>query len=107
MNYAEFVARNFIRRNTGQDGLMHAAAGIAGEAGELLDAVKKNWVYGKPLDFDNIIEELGDLEWYMQAMRSLLDIDRDTILQANIAKLGKRYPQGYTDAEAIERKDKA
>jgi hypothetical protein len=36
--------------------MLHCVVGISGEAGELLDAVKKTWVYGKALDHDNLIE---------------------------------------------------
>lgn len=104
--YAAFVARLFVKRNEGGDGIMHAAVGIAGEGGEVLDAAKKLWVYSKPLDLGNVIEELGDIEFYMQAMRSLLGISRNEVLAANMAKLNKRYPQGYTDAAAQARADK-
>lgn len=48
MNYSEFVAERFTKRHQGHDGLMHCAVCISGEAGELLDAIKKLWVYGKP-----------------------------------------------------------
>lgn len=106
MSHAECVERLFVKRNVGTDGLMHAAAGIAGEAGELLDAIKKVWVYGKPIDRDNVIEELGDIEWYMQALRSLLGITREETIEANLAKLARRYPNGYTDRAAQERADK-
>lgn len=104
--YIDFVARRFVKRAEGDDGLMHAAIGIAGEAGELLDAVKKTWVYGKSLDITNLVEELGDLEFYMQALRTQLQLTRDEILEANVEKLTKRYPTGYTDALAIARLDK-
>jgi NTP pyrophosphatase (non-canonical NTP hydrolase) len=87
--------------------LLHAAVGTSGEAGELLDAVKKHWVYNKPLDRTNVIEELGDLEFYMAAMRLVLGVSRDQVLQANVDKLCKRYPAGYTDAAAAARADKA
>ena len=106
MNYPDFVAARFTKRHEGDDGLMHCAVGIAGEAGELLDAVKKLWVYGKPLDRANAIEELGDIEWYMQAMRSLLGVSRDEVIAANVEKLSKRYPVAYTDELAIKRLDK-
>ena len=106
MNYEDFVAARFTKRSTGEDGLLHCAIGISGEAGELLDAVKKLWVYGKPLDNVNVIEEMGDIEFYMQALRSLLGVTREQVLQANIEKLTKRYPVGYTDALAIARLDK-
>lgn len=106
-SYEEFVQRLFAKRNKGVDGYMHAAVGISGEAGELLDAVKKVWVYEKPIDIVNIVEELGDLEFYMQALRSLLGVTREEVIQANVEKLNRRYPGGYTDAAAIARADKA
>lgn len=87
--------------------IWHAATGIAGEAGELIDAVKKNVVYGKPLDLTNVIEELGDLEFYMQALRSQLNLTREQTLEANIAKLEKRYSaRRYSNDAAINRADK-
>lgn len=90
-----------------EDNLMHAAAGIAGEAGELLDAVKKQWAYGKKLDRANVIEELGDLEFYMRALRANLNISREEVLIANIKKLSKRYSSGkYSDQQAQDRADK-
>ncbi len=87
--------------------LWHAATGIVGEAGELIDAIKKNVVYNKPLDRENVIEELGDLEFYMEQLRQRLGITREECLDANIAKLAKRY-EGltYSDKAAQERKDK-
>lgn len=107
MDYPTFVAALFGSRNEGADGLMHAAVGIAGEAGELLDAVKKTWVYGKELDRANVLEELGDLEYYLQAMRNLLGLTREEVIAANVTKLRRRFPEGYTNAHAIARLDKA
>lgn len=87
--------------------LLHASLGISGEGGEIVDAVKKNWVYEKPLDRENLIEEIGDLLFYTQALCSLIGIELVDAVDANMAKLNKRYPQGYTDAAAIARADKA
>lgn len=89
-----------------QDDLMHCAAGTAGEAGELLDAIKKNWAYNKPLDIDNIREEAGDLLFYLLSLLDLLDIPLYQVIEANTAKLAKRYPAGYSDKAAQERADK-
>ena len=44
---------------------MHGAVGLCTEVGELLDAVKKNLIYGKPLDMHNVREEVGDALWYL------------------------------------------
>lgn len=87
--------------------MLHMAVGISGEAGELLDAVKKAVIYRKPLDRENVVEELGDLEFYMEGLRQGLGITREETIQANIAKLGKRYGEKYSDKAAQERADKA
>lgn len=87
---------------------LHMAVGVAGEAGELLDAIKKESVYNKPIDRENVVEELGDLEFYMEGLRQSLNITREETLDHNIAKLGKRY-EGlrYSDQAAQDRADKA
>ena len=86
---------------------LHMAVGIAGEAGELLDAVKKAAIYRKPIDRANVVEELGDLEFYMEGLRQGLGITRQEVLDHNITKLSKRYSSGsYSDKHAQERADK-
>jgi len=87
--------------------LWHMGTGVSGEAGELLDAIKKHVIYGKPLDYENVVEELGDLEFYMKGIRQVLGLDREEILLANINKLDKRYSDGsYSDQCARDRADK-
>ena len=86
--------------------LLHHAVGVSGEAGELLGAIKKVAVYNKPIDRENIIEELGDIEFYLAGIRSALGISRDETLAHNMAKLAKRYPRGYSNEAAQLRADK-
>jgi NTP pyrophosphatase (non-canonical NTP hydrolase) len=86
--------------------VLHMAVGISGEAGELLDAVKKHVIYNKEIDRENVVEELGDLEFYMEGLRQGFNITREETIIANIAKLGVRYAKGYSDAAAQERADK-
>ncbi len=87
--------------------LWHMATGVAGEAGELLDAVKKAAVYDQEIDVQNVIEELGDIEFYMEGIRQNLGITRDTTLVQNKLKLHKRYADfSYSDVRAKLRKDK-
>lgn len=88
--------------------LTHMAIGISGEAGELLDAVKKASIYQKPIDRDNVVEELGDIEFYLEGIRQGLNISREETIEGNIEKLSKRY-EGfkYTNQAAQERADKA
>lgn len=86
---------------------LHMAVGISGESGELLDAIKKAVIYRKPLDRENVIEELGDLEFYMEGLRDVLGISREETLEANKDKLSERF-EGlkYSDKGAQERADK-
>lgn len=96
-----------IRMDPDQIDLVHAILGISGEAGELLDQVKKHVIYNKALDRGNMVEELGDLEFYMEQLRQRLKITREECIEHNIAKLSKRYSQlTYTDKDAQERADK-
>jgi NTP pyrophosphatase (non-canonical NTP hydrolase) len=105
--YSEFVARLAKPMGSPTLDILHAAVGVSGEAGELLDAVKKNWAYNKPLDRENIVEELGDLRFYMQHMMNLLNITDHEVIKHNLEKLQKRYAEGYSDKAAQERADKA
>lgn len=106
VRYDQMVLQLF-KADTAPGMLSHAALGIAGEAGELVDAIKKHTIYGKPLDRENVIEELGDLRFYIQAVQNVLGISESDVLQHNANKLSKRY-RGlrYTDQAAIDRADK-
>jgi NTP pyrophosphatase (non-canonical NTP hydrolase) len=88
--------------------IVHMVLGVSGEAGELLDAIKKAAIYNKPLDRENVVEELGDLEFYMEGLRQGLGITREETITANKKKLSIRYAGGkYSDKAAQERADKA
>jgi len=89
-----------------QHELAHATIGIATESGELLDALKKHWVYEQDLDADNIKEEIGDLLFYLQALCATVNTSMQECMDLNVAKLKKRYPEGYTNEAAKERADK-
>lgn len=97
--------------------LAHMVLGVASEAGEIADVVKRLAIYEKhPLDFnkegvtfrENMIEELGDMEFYLQGIRESFNITREETLEYNVKKLLKgRYKSGsYSDKEATERADK-
>lgn len=84
--------------------LMHAAAGMAGEAGEVVDVVKKVVFYGKKVDRQHLIEEMGDQLWYINLMIKKLGSTWAEVFEANIAKLEARYPGLRFDADkAINR----
>lgn len=105
--YGQMVQNLFKTMGSDSASLMHAGVGVAGEAGELLDAIKKHWVYNKPLDAANVLEELGDMFFYAQWILNAFGWTWADVRMANRMKLAKRYPDGvYTDAHAQARLDK-
>jgi NTP pyrophosphatase (non-canonical NTP hydrolase) len=94
---------SIARRLSANPALMHYVLGIVTEAGELADAVKKAVIYGKDLDGTNIIEEIGDLQWYEARLLDLLDSSFADARRRNIAKLRLRFPDGFTEEAAVDR----
>lgn len=90
--------------------LWHMASALMAETGELFDTVKRHVLYGQPLNIDGdggMVEELGDIEFYLEGIRKPLDITRGRTLAQNCVKLAKRYAQlSYSDTAATERLDK-
>jgi NTP pyrophosphatase (non-canonical NTP hydrolase) len=85
---------------------IHMATGLSTEAGELLSAFKASVFYNKPLDMANVIEELGDIEFYLEGVRALIGVTRQEVLAGNVDKLSKRYKDKFTDEQAKARADK-
>ena len=106
MRYDNFVYAIF-KQDEHYKMLSHAARGICTEAGEINDTIKRHLDYEKELDIRNLVEELGDLRFYIQAIMNIYGIDEQAILQHNATKLIVRYPNlTYSNEDAVERKDK-
>lgn len=82
---------------------MHGAMGMVTEAGEAMDMLKKHLVYGKEFDVINAIEEAGDKQWYIALFLDAVGFTMSEAQRRNIAKLRARYPQRFTEAQAITR----
>ena len=78
--------------------------GVSTEANELLDTIKKHTIYQKPLDVENVKEELGDLLFYMSNLMQSVGLSFEEVLQHNIDKLSVRYASGsYSNSQAQQR----
>ena len=78
--------------------LLTASVGISAESGEFTEIVKKMIFQGKPCNEDNLEHlkiELGDIMWYVAQACLALEVDMDDVLDTNIKKLEKRYPDGH------------
>lgn len=85
------------------DRLVMGALGLSGEAGEVTDHVKKIVFQGHAIDRQAMAEELGDVLWYVASLLDALDIDMNDVLEANIAKLRARYPEGFSQERSRNR----
>jgi NTP pyrophosphatase (non-canonical NTP hydrolase) len=86
--------------------LIHAHFGMSSETGEIGDALKKHLIYCQPLDVENLVEECGDLLWYISMMLTAADVTFEECMKGNIEKLRIRYPEKFTEELAKERLDK-
>lgn len=69
--------------------------GLAGETGEVCDYLKKAYHHGHRLDEGKVIEELGDVLWYVAALADAFGFSLRSVAEANIDKLKERYPDGF------------
>ena len=86
-----------------KDVLINGVMGLCGESGEAIDIVKKWLAQGHELDKEKLAKELGDIAWYLAETAYALEISLEDILQANIDKLKKRYPEGFDSERSINR----
>lgn len=80
--------------------------GLCGEAGEVADIVKKIEFHGHPFDDKTIGKlklELGDVLWYVAMLASHLGFSLSDVAVANQEKLLRRYPDGFSSSDSINR----
>ena len=84
-------------------GLLHAAIGLAPEAGELLEEVAGVVFDDAALDKVHAAEELGDADWYLSEGATALGEKRSDIAERNIRKLKVRFPLKFGVEQALHR----
>ena len=80
-----------------------AGLGLAGEAGEVVDHLKKIAFHGHSMNKVALTREIGDLMWYVAYLLDVLDVRMDDVLFENIGKLRKRYPDGFSEQRSRNR----
>ena len=86
-----------------KDVLINSVMGLCGESGEAIDIVKRWLAQGHELDRAHLIKELGDIAWYLAEAATALDVPLEEVLQGNIDKLKKRYPNGFQVERSLVR----
>lgn len=77
--------------------------GLNGEAGECIDILKKVEFQGHAFDPVKLVDELGDVLWYIAQTATGLNITLEDVAQHNVEKLKKRYPNGFDVERSIHR----
>lgn len=85
--------------------LTNGVLGLSGESGECADIVKKHLFQGHELDTDKLANELGDVAWYLALASYAIGYPLEKVLQMNVDKLRKRYPDGFSAERSIHREE--
>lgn len=78
-----------------RDAMAQGALGVAGEAGEVADLIKKHLFHDKRNVREQVKKELGDVLWYVATLAHTFGLTLSEVANANIDKLHERYPEGF------------
>ena len=101
--YESAAVRTMNPALTERERLFDAAAGLAEEAGEVLGHVRKHLYQGHSLDRERLTKELGDVLWCLTIAARSAGLSLDEVARANVEKLRRRYPDGFSNDASIRR----
>lgn len=90
---------------TEKDALFCCSMGLASECGEIIDVITKSAFQGHDFDEIHAISEMGDILFYLCGLSTLMGISFKELAIENLAKIRKRYPNGYNNLDSINRKE--
>ncbi len=102
-DYQRAALRTINPALSDRDRLLDASAGLAEEAAEFLGLIRKRIFQQRETDRAKLVEELGDVLWCLAVTADSLGISLDDVAIANQAKLAKRHPEGFRDANTWSR----
>ena len=100
--YQELVKRTTKFFGNKWEELMAWGLGVSGEAGDVAGCIKKTCCHQND-QTAGIKENLGDVLWYIAAICNFEGWKLEDVMQENIEKLKKRYPQGFTEKDAARK----
>ena len=101
--YQELAQRTANPDLNKKEKLINAALGLSGEVGEVNDVIKKHLAQGHPLNVEKIIDEAGDVLWYLSELAEVMGTTLSDIAEGNIRKLSARYPEGFSSNRSMNR----
>jgi NTP pyrophosphatase (non-canonical NTP hydrolase) len=101
--YQKHVMRTAKMGQTFKENLSNIGLGMTGEAGEVADLLKKHIHHGHGLNSRKLIEEAGDVLFYVAWLAESLGVTLEYVADHNVAKLQRRYPEGFSTERSINR----
>lgn len=95
-DYQKLASRTRKVFDNNKDMQTDVGLGLAGEAGEVADIIKKHLAGAKQLDPIHLKEELGDVLWYIAEACDCFGFSLEEVAKGNIEKLAKRHPNGFS-----------
>lgn len=83
--------------------IYYMTMGLAGEAGEIANKVKKVMRDSRVIDREDLAKEIGDVLWYVAGICTVLDLDLNDVAEANLKKLADRKARGVISGSGDNR----
>ncbi|MCS7041056.1 MAG: nucleoside triphosphate pyrophosphohydrolase family protein [Caldilineales bacterium] len=102
-DYQQLALRTAGNHGDFERTLIYTTLGLNGEAGEVAELVKKAFFHGHELPREKLKHELGDVLWYVAVLAQAMGWSLEDVAQENIAKLARRYPEGFSGERSRHR----
>ena len=102
-HYQNLANRTSGAGKSGERRMIIAALGLAGEAGEFANMVKKLTAHGHEISKTELADELGDVLWYIAEAATASGLTLNDIAKQNVEKLKARYPEGFSEERSRNR----
>lgn len=93
----------YVHLTVGDLMLQDAGWGIAGEAGEVADQIKKHYSMNHPWNDEGLKKEVGDVLWYISEICAVKNWTFEDLMQINVDKLAARYGDKFTTEASLNR----
>jgi NTP pyrophosphatase (non-canonical NTP hydrolase) len=103
--YVTEILRTYAGADDSISKLTLGALGLAGEAGEVIDLIKKHVFQGHTIDQEQLGDELGDVLWYFMLICHTAGCSLEEVMTRNVEKLHRRYPQGFEANRSVYRQE--
>lgn len=103
MEFTDLVRFTSNKKLSDKEQLSNAIVGLTGELGEVADICKKYLYQEHNLDIPKLLKEIGDVYWYLNLLLIQVNSTESEVKDICMAKLLKRYPNGFEASRSINR----